>query len=81
VAEVKIKLNSPGVRQLLQSAEIMADLVRRGEAIAAAAGEGFEVRTSTSPTRARVTVRTATFAARRAEAVGRALTRALDAGR
>lgn len=64
-------LNDPGVR---------ADLVRRGVAIAQAAGEGVEVHEG-GKSRARITVRTETFEAMYAEATDRTLTRALDAGR
>lgn len=78
---VKIELNSAGVKALLRSPEILADLRARAERIAAAAGEGFEADSMIGRSRARADVFTETFAARRAEATGRALTRAVDAGR
>lgn len=81
MAEVKIELNRAGVRALLQSPEMLANLRERAHRIANAAGEGFEVEMTTSATRAHATIRTATWAARRAEARDRALTKALDAGR
>lgn len=81
MANVKIKLNRPGVRELLRSAEVQADLARRARAIAAAAGPGMEVDTEVGSNRARASVRTVTTDARRREATERALTRAIDAGR
>lgn len=78
---VKFKLNSDGVRALLKSPGVLADLERRGRAIAAAAGEGVEVESVIGPNRAHVTVRTATTEARISEATDRTLTRAIDAGR
>lgn len=81
MAKVRIELNRAGVRTLLRSPELQADLSARAHRIANAAGPGFEVETSTSATRTHAVVRTATFAARHAEATSRALTRALDAGR
>ena len=80
-ARVRVKLNSAGVRRLLQSPEVLADLVRRAESIAAAAGPGMEVDSEIGPTRARASVRTATPEAVEAEAESRALTRAIDGGR
>lgn len=77
----RIRLNPAGVRELLQSEEIRADIERRGHKIAARAGDGMEVETTTGPNRAHVTVRTATTDARVAEATARVLTQAIDAGR
>lgn len=81
VAGVRIVMNHAGVRELLRSAEVQADLKRRAEAIAAAAGPGMEVRTSVGPNRARAVVITGDGDAIRAEATDKALTRAIDAGR
>lgn len=78
---VRIELNRQAVRDLLRSPEVAADLKRRADAIAKAAGEGMESDIEIGPNRARASVRTATFEAVRAEARKRALTRALDAGR
>lgn len=80
MAKVKVELNSRGVRQLLNDAGVAADLRRRAERIAAAAGDGMLVDTS-SGTRARAVVITGTADAKKAEATDRRLTRALDAGR
>lgn len=86
--KVRIKLNSDGIRELLSSPEVQGDLGRRTEAIASAAGGApdFEsevkvVGGSSKLGRAMGYVRTATQKGREAEAVDRALTRAIDAGR
>lgn len=81
MADVTIKLNKAGVRELLRSPEVLAELRRRADLIAAAAGDGFEAEATTGPQRARASIRTGTHAARKAEATDRALTAALDAGR
>lgn len=80
-ANVRIEMNRAGVGALLKSAEVQADLKRRAEAIAQAAGDGMDVDVRVGKTRARASVRTGTFEARRAEARDKALTSALDAGR
>lgn len=76
-----VKLNHQELRKLLQSPAVMAELKRRGDKIAAAAGPGFEVEEYVGRQRARVTVRTATWRARGREARDHILIRALDAGR
>ena len=88
VKGLRVELNSEGLKALLQSAEVQADLERRAQAIAAAAGGSpdFEasvkvVGGSSKAGRAYGYVRTATFEGRAAEARDRALTRAVDAGR
>jgi hypothetical protein len=81
MAVVKIELNPAGVRELLRSPEVLADLSARAHRIANAAGDGMEVDAELGRVRARATVFTATFEAMRAEATTRALTRAVDAGR
>jgi hypothetical protein len=78
---VTIKLNSPGVKALLRSPEMLADLEARARRIAAVAGPGFESDGQIGPSRARAAVWTDTFEAMHAEATTRALTRAIDAGR
>ncbi len=78
---MRIKINRAGVVALLTSPEVFADLTRRGNAIAAAAGDGVEAQTTRNRDRAVVFVRTETFEARKAEATDRSLTRAIDAGR
>lgn len=81
IKSVRIKLNRAGVQQLLTSQEVTDDLTKRGERMAAAAGEGVEATTTRNRDRTVVFVRTETFDAMRAEAEDRTLTRAIDAGR
>ena len=82
MADLRIEIDDAAAEALLKSPEVRADLLRRAQRIAAAAGAGsYDVTLSTTPTRARVSVGTADYAARKAEATNRALTRALDAGR
>lgn len=76
-----VKLNRKGIRDLLRSAEVRNDLERRAARIAAAAGDGMESDSSIGKNRARASVWTDTHEARRAEADGFALSRAIDAGR
>lgn len=78
---VRIVLKRRGMRGLLRSVEVEADLLRRAERIAAAAGPGHEVESDVGPNRARAMVRTESIDAMRAEATDRTLTRAVDAGR
>lgn len=78
----KLEINDEAARALLNSSEVRADLLRRAHAIANAAGAGvYDVSEGRTPTRARVSVGTGDYAARKAEATNRSLTRALDAGR
>jgi hypothetical protein len=77
----RIVLNRAGVKALLRSAEVQADLRRRGQAIASAAGVGHRVESQVGPNRARVAVITETPEAMVAEATERKLSRAVDAGR
>lgn len=81
VQKIRIKINSAGAQAVLQSSGVAADGAARGARIAAAAGPGFEVESTTNSDRAVTFVRTATPEAREAEANRRALTRAIDAGR
>lgn len=77
----RVEINRAAVRDLLLSPEVTQELEQRGERIAAAAGDGNEVQTFRGRNRVRITVRTATPAARHREAASRSLTKALDAGR
>ena len=79
--DVKVKLNSSGVRELLRSPGVLADLEARAKRIAAAAGGGMVVESAVGANRARAVVITGTREAMEAEARTRALTRAVDAGR
>jgi hypothetical protein len=80
-SKVRIDINSAGILALLQSGGVQALLLAKAERIAAAAGEGMEASVRVGKTRARASVITATSHARKAEAVDRALTKAIDAGR
>lgn len=80
-SQVRIEVNSAGIQALLKSDEVQAFLKAKADRIAAAAGEGMEATARIGRTRARASVVTATSAARKAEAVDRALTKAIDAGR
>ncbi|OAZ40947.1 hypothetical protein A9Z40_03125 [Microbacterium arborescens] len=79
--DVRVKLNSAAVIALMQSAGIAADIGGRTEAIAAAAGPGFEATVTTNRDRVVGFVRTETPEARKAEAEHRALSKAIDSGR
>lgn len=84
MGDVRIVLNRAGVRNLLRSPEVAADIARRAAAIAAAAssGEGeFGHDVKIGKNRAHGMVWTDDQAAREAEATSRSLTRAIDAGR
>ncbi len=76
MANVRIEFNPTGIAALLKDPAIVADLEARGNAIAAAAGEGHEVQTWIGRNRARVTVRTESIDAIVAEAVDRNLSNA-----
>lgn len=81
MAQVRVELNHAGIRQMLQSPEVEAELLRRAKLIAAAAGPGFEPDSEVGRSRARASVITATFEARLDEARNHTLERAMDAGR
>lgn len=78
--KIVFQLNPSGVGRLLRSAELQDDIMRRAGNIAAAAGDGHDVRNATT-NRARAIVMTKTEAAARAEAENATLTAAIDAGR
>jgi aspartate/methionine/tyrosine aminotransferase len=77
----RIVFHTAAFRSILRSGVMAADLTRRGERIAAAAGEGFGSQTNVGRHRVRVTVAAETRAAARAEATDKVLTRAIGAGR
>ena len=81
---VTIKWNFEGFRQLRTDPAVMADLHRRAEAVAAAAGEGFEAKepeVTGGRVRGRAAVVSMTRAAAKAEAEHHALLGALGAAR
>uniref|UniRef100_A0AAU8B0M1 Type I neck protein n=1 Tax=Dulem virus 32 TaxID=3145750 RepID=A0AAU8B0M1_9CAUD len=78
---MRIKWEKHGFRQLTQHPNVQADIVRRAKAVAAAAGDGYEVREPTQhPKRARAAVITATQRARLDNARNLTLVKALGAG-
>lgn len=81
MAKPKIVLNKKGVKQLLKSQGMQKLVNERARRIAAAAGPGHAVEPDNSGDRARASVVTRSYAAKRAEAKNRALTRAIQAGR
>lgn len=78
---VRVTLNREGVRQLLRSPRLQAELLRRASNVARAAGPGMEPDSGVGPNRARASVRTVTVEAMLAEQRERRLTRAIDAAR
>ena len=77
----RVKFNYDGFNAVRRSAGVDADLERRAGRVAAAAGEGFEVRRTINPGRVGYLVYADTLEAMEAEATDKALTRAIDAGR
>lgn len=77
----RIEWNYDAFNALRKDPAIAADLLARGEQIAAAAGRGVIASASENNSRARVIVFTATEEARKAQAESHALTGAFDAGR
>lgn len=79
----KIKFNSAGFKQLMNSAGVRGDLERRGQAIADKADQAGDhvVFSEEGPQRARVAVVTADVQAMVAERTSLNLTRSVDAGR
>lgn len=78
---IVVVLAAAAIGKLLESPAVKADLKRRADRIAAAAGPGFEASVVSGRNRARASVITATPEARLAEARDHVLLRALDAGR
>lgn len=78
---VKVRLNRSGVRDLLRSADVRADLERRAARIKAASGSGYETDSEIGKNRARASVRTADMRSIRDNAKHNTLIRAMDSGR
>lgn len=81
MARKKVDIQEDQVRKLLRGPEVFNDIRRRVNAIAAAAGPGFQASVVVGRNRVRGSVITTNQRSRLAEARNRALTRALDAGR
>lgn len=63
MSNVRIELNSEGIKEVLKSAEVMAECRSYAEQIAASVGNGYEVNEYTGATRVNVSVRTVDDAA------------------
>lgn len=81
MARVRVRIHSKAARDLLRSADVRKDLYQRARRVAAVAGPGMFSEVETGPNRARAEVRTGTQAARKREAEGKVLRRALEAAR
>lgn len=78
VKGVTVDITDPGARKFLNSTGMRALLTKEARRLAQAAGPGFvATEADTGQTRARAAVIAATYAARRAEARDRTLSRAL----
>ena len=81
MADVRVKLKIRGIREVLRSAPVQAEVARRARRMAQAAGSGFESIVKPHKYTSRAFVQTASQEGRRREATDKVLTRALDAGR
>lgn len=80
-SKIRVDISSAGIQEVLKSSPVRAFLLAKAERIAAAAGPGMLASSRVGRTRARASVITDTYKAKRAEATDRRLTRAIDAGR
>lgn len=81
MGRVKFDFHYDGFNEVRRDPAVAAEVERRAEAIAGAAGDGYEVRTSESKSRARAVVITATPEAMVDQARNHTLERSIDAGR
>lgn len=81
MAKSRIKWNLPAFRELRLEPGVIADLGERADAIAAAAGPGYEASTFEGKNRGRASVITGDAASRRDNARNQTLLCSLDAGR
>lgn len=79
VERIKWKMN--GFRELRKSREVMADLIKRGDAIVTASGPGYDKSPYTGRNRARVSVTTDTRESEMDNATRNTLINNLNAGR
>ena len=77
MSKVKFELNSAGVRELLQSAEMSAICKQYADQVASRCGDGYEVTVHTGKTRVNASVHAATFKARRSNLKHNTLLKAL----
>lgn len=78
---MKVKMTAGWRKPLLKAPGVRADIRRRADKIARAAGPGFVAEVYDGTPRWRASVRTDTYEAMVDEAENRTLTRAFDAGR
>jgi len=78
---VTVKLNYKGFRELRRSPAVKADLLRRGQRIAEAAGPGYIAQESPGRNRARVVIIPDTYEAAVDSLQNLTLIRVMDAGR
>lgn len=79
MVNVEIELDSDGVRELLQSAEMMQICVGHANAARAACGNGYEVDTYVGKTRVNAMLRAATPAAKADNAKNNTILKAIKA--
>lgn len=77
----KLVLDKKQFVELMKSGPMKRDLLRRAKRVKESAGDGFEESVYDGKNRARASVITATFAARRKQSKDNVLQRALNAGR
>lgn len=77
----KLVLGKKQFVELMKSGPMKRDLLRRSKRVKESAGDGFEESVYDGKNRARASVITATFAARRKQSKDNVLQRALNAGR
>lgn len=77
----KFVLNRAGVRELLQSGEMMAACREKAEEIAGALGEGYEVDTHVGTNRVNAAIGAVSLAARADNLKHNTLVRAISGGR
>lgn len=73
--------NRNAAREILKSPAVRADIQRRANRVAAAAGPGFEAWARSGRNRARASVEASTYEARKKNSRENTLLRALEAGR
>lgn len=77
MSKLRFKLNRKGVRELMQSDEMMAVLKEHGDATLAGLGEGYKLSDYVGKTRANVSVKAESFKARRDNAKNNTILKAL----
>lgn len=77
----RIVFNYQGFDALRKTPSVVADITARANRIAAAAGDGVEVKIGATPSRAKATIYTDSIEASLAEATDKTLSTAIDQGR